>query len=56
MPIEIRELVIKASVGEAEGKGESTTPSSVNAGQDEENIVNTCVERVMAILKEKAER
>ena len=57
MPIEVRELVIKAQIGSGQQNGkvtaqEQTNPSSAN----EEELVKKCVEKVMEILKEKAER
>jgi len=59
MPIEIRELVIKATVDQSQdgtggavapGKGVSSTSSP---GED---LIKQCVEQVLAILKEKNER
>ena len=54
MPIEIRELVIKAVVQD----NCATTPSSTSAhpGGDTDAIIAQCVEQVMNILKEKQER
>ena len=54
MPIEIRELVIKASVGQ-EGQGSGNAPSAANSGSSDE-VIKACVEKVMEILKEKNER
>ena len=62
MPIEIRELHIKAVVGAEESKDESGTSSAAtekNAGQPEQNaeqLIELCVEKIMEILKEKSER
>ena len=57
MPIEIRELVIKASI-ESEGGGQSGStgwgPGNNSAATEE--LVNTCVEKVLEILKAKNER
>ena len=57
MPIEIRELVIKATVSSDGGTASSGTPSTsengVSAGSD---LINACVEKVLEILKEKHER
>lgn len=56
MPIEIRELVIKATVS-TEGSPASNTPaSSNNAVSSSEQIINSCVEKVLEILKDKYER
>jgi hypothetical protein len=53
MPLEIRELVIKASISEG-GQEQSGVPSS--SGGSQEAIIAACVEQVLAVLKEKAER
>lgn len=55
MPIEIRELVIKASIGD-DGKQDSNASSNLSQGADTEAIVNICVEKVLEIIKEKTER
>ena len=55
MPIEVRELVIKAQVGNTtseQGTTENNTPT--HSGQDE--IIKQCVEQVLEIIKEKEER
>lgn len=54
MTIEIKELVIKANVGNAadEQKSETTDGSPV----DQEKIIQTCVEQVMEILRREKER
>jgi hypothetical protein len=58
MPLEIRELVIKASVNDGE-QGQNTNQglaqSSTNVNNQAE-IIAACVEQVLAILKEKSER
>jgi len=53
MPIEIRELIIKAKIGKdgSENSG-SDNGSSINS----ESSINEIVEKVLAILKEKSER
>lgn len=57
MPLEIRELVIKASVGDAQGTPHADSTSSGGGGEQEQTIlVNLCVEKVLEILKEKNER
>jgi len=50
MPVEIRELVIKAYI---EGTGEES-PSSTT--MDKEEIVSDCMEQISELLKEKLER
>ncbi len=52
MPIEIRELTIKANVDE----NNKTTASAQTAQVNTENIIASCVEQVLEILKQKNER
>jgi len=60
MPIEIKELIIKASVGAAGSSGtaggDQATGSNNNNVSPNEELVNTCVERILEILKDKHER
>ena len=57
MPIEVRELVIKATVTQEPGSGAAPgDTTSNNSVTDKEEIINTCVEKVLDILKEKMER
>jgi Family of unknown function (DUF5908) len=59
MPIEIKELIIKASVGAGgagAGGGDQATSTSNNSVSPSEELVNTCVEKILEILKEKNER
>jgi hypothetical protein len=60
MPIEIRQLVIKATVtpgdgSQASGSSAGTSGDDNNVSRQEE-IISACVEKIMAILKEKHER
>ena len=57
MPLEIRELLIKTSINEGT-QAQTASPPSANGGivSDQESIITACVEQVLAILKEKAER
>jgi hypothetical protein len=61
MPIEIKELIIRASIrDESEkknGKSLTSSPGSsqLDAARDEQ-IINRCVEQIMEILKIKNER
>ena len=55
MPIEIRELVIKASIdGATEGKKSSA--GAAKGGQNQAALINLCVAKVMEKLKERSER
>lgn len=51
MPVEIRELIIKATVADNTGTGVQGSPS-----YNKEELVAACVEQVMEILKDKKER
>ena len=60
MPIEIRELVIRATVDPGCAAGSAASPASLssarssgNAGDD---VVQTCVREVLRILDDKRER
>ncbi len=53
MPLEIRELVIKASVGDKKSGMSSNTNSE---GKDNELNINEIVEKVLEIIKDKNER
>jgi hypothetical protein len=55
MPLEIRELVIKATVDQGESNGQGGT-SNGDSSDAKEAEVNLIVEKVLAILKEKTER
>lgn len=55
MPIEVRELVIKAVVTQDGANGASGDTPQANSNTQEE-IIQACVEKVMDILKEKNER
>ncbi|WP_166482403.1 DUF5908 family protein [Scytonema sp. UIC 10036] len=57
MPLEIRELVIKASVNEG-GNTQSTSEKNLGGigASDQSAIIAACVEQVLTILKEKLER
>ncbi len=52
MPIEIKELHIKATVNSGQEQPAATT----NAPVSQEKIIAACVEQVLQILKDKKER
>jgi hypothetical protein len=59
MPLEIRELVIKATLDAESGKsqnGGSGKNSGANNTGAQETMINLCVQKVLEILKEKQER
>jgi len=59
MPLEIRELIIKATV-DNNGSGQGAPANGGQSGNSEQNqvetVVNLCVEKVLEILKEKSGR
>ncbi len=57
MPIEIRELVIKATLVQDNKSGpqQSANTQTSNAPGNEQ-LINTCVEKVLEILKSKNQR
>lgn len=58
MPIEIRELIIKATVTQ-EGTNAATSAPSINTNNNvsvNEEIITACVEKILEILKEKDAR
>ncbi|NUQ23503.1 MAG: hypothetical protein HUU34_06100 [Saprospiraceae bacterium] len=55
MPLEIRELVIKATVDQEGGNAQGGTANGSNSDTKEAEV-NLIVEKVLAILKEKSER
>jgi len=62
MPIEIKELIIRASIRDEseKTKGKSLTSTTAGSSQQDatkdEQIINRCVEQIMEILKIKNER
>lgn len=65
MPIEIRELVIRATVDPGEAAVGGCSPSSSKAdakstgrqsSDGDENMVQTCVREVLRVLDDKRER
>ena len=55
MPLEIRELHIKAVLSDEPGN-RGGTQGAPQGGADKEAIVAECVEQVMDLLKQRAER
>jgi len=56
MPIEIKELHIKATVQDSAPSTEATNAAETAPETRLDEIVATCVEQVLNILKEKQER
>lgn len=55
MPLEIRELIIKAELGTKEGEGEAAQ-GGAKEGKAKEQLIRDCVEQVLEILRERKER
>lgn len=53
MPIEIRELIIKATITDQSDKGKKKSAVSPD---DKEEIISECVEQVVKIINERNER
>jgi hypothetical protein len=51
MPVEIRELIIKATVSEENSKSPPST--ALVAGNSNQEIIKICIEKVLEIIKEK---
>ena len=58
MAIELRELIIKATVSQSSTAAAQTsaTTQSSNAPNSNDQMINTCVEKVLEILKTKNQR
>lgn len=59
MPIEIRELVIKATIGEgaaSQNASSDSTQSSGGGSSDEERLIKRVVEKVMELIKMRHDR
>ncbi len=56
MPIEIRELIIRATIAQDDKGGGPERPPSEGNNNDvsaNEQLINDCVEQILEILKEK---
>lgn len=56
MPIEIKELHIKAVIDNSAGNTSARNNSDSGPGLPPDKIIEICVEKVLEIIKEKAER
>ena len=59
MPIEVRELIIKAVVQQDQGSGAGGAASSSSGHNDSnpsEELLNKCLDKITEILKERHER
>lgn len=56
MPVEIRELIIRANVGNPNQGGSNNSTATDQEAVPKEEIIKECVGQVMDIIKEKNER
>lgn len=58
MPVIVRELIIRATVNDSQGKAENSSASSAPAmnNDEKEQVVAACVQQVLEILDKKKER
>jgi hypothetical protein len=56
MPVEIKELVIKAVVNESGNNGAASATPSSQDGSSQDAMIKLCVEKVLEILKDQKER
>ena len=58
MPIIVKELIIRATVTDSQGKNDTPSVSSGPAinNDEKEQLVATCVQQVLEILEKKKER
>lgn len=58
MPVIVKELIIRATVTDSQGKeaGSSSTSGPVMNNDEKEALIATCVEQVLEILEKKKER
>ena len=55
MPIEVRELILKATVSQGNGNEPAPEPNN-NSVSNQEELIKICVEKVLSILKNRNER
>jgi len=56
MPIEIKELVVKAEVDEQKNTRRTSTTQSSQSKENTEQMIEECVERVLTILRKSKQR
>jgi hypothetical protein len=56
MPIEIRELVIRAQVAPGDSQTATARTQPPTGGQSQEDLIRICVQEVLRILEERGER
>ncbi|MEP7229805.1 MAG: DUF5908 family protein [Ginsengibacter sp.] len=53
MPVEVRELIIKATVSPEGDTGSPASSKAGSSGGGSEEIIRVCVEKILEIIKEK---
>ncbi|MDZ4749819.1 MAG: DUF5908 family protein [Saprospiraceae bacterium] len=56
MPVEIRELIIRASIGNPNQGGSNNSNANDQEASPKEEIINECVSQVMEVIRSKNER
>jgi hypothetical protein len=56
MPVEIRELVIRAVIKDGQNPDQDIVRGNPQEGQDQTALIEACVKQVLKILKRKQER
>ena len=56
MPVEIRELIIRATVGNPNTGGSNNSTATDQEAVPKEEIIKECVGQIMDIIQEKKER
>jgi hypothetical protein len=56
MPLEIREVIIRASVGNPNQGGSNNSSGSDHEATPKEEIIKDCISQVVEMMKDKNER
>ena len=56
MPLEVRELIIKAVVDGSQQAISTSSVTSKSGGSDQNEVIQSCVEKVLQILRKEKER
>ncbi|MBV9962689.1 MAG: hypothetical protein JO072_10615 [Parafilimonas sp.] len=56
MPVEIRELIVRATVGNPNQGGSNNSTATDQEAAPKEEIIKECINQIMEIIKDKNER